>query len=93
MNTAEPAEEVFRTSDIDLAAYLKATGFSLRSVEPPEPGTYPRHANFVFEASQGLSDAVQAWENRHDEEILVDVAEFARARADFYRRAREEVRG
>lgn len=93
MNSEEPTGGPFRTSDLDLAAFLSARGFRLRAVEPPEPGTYPPHAAFIFDKSEALTSAVEDWENRHDEEVLVDVADFARTRSDFYRRAREAADG
>lgn len=81
---------MFTTTDLDLAAYLIAKGFSLQRTRPPEPDEELLH--FVFSDSEDLRQAVSDWNNRYFEPITADAAELLDARERLYRRVRE-VRG
>lgn len=76
----------FRTTDVDLAAFLSTRGLTVLRVDPPQER--PWLAEFVFENVPAVDVACSDWEGG---EASVDAREFAKQRVRLYRWARSAL--
>lgn len=81
-----PAE--FKTTDVDLAAFLACREQRVARVEPPLGP--PWIAEFVFEHTHALDVALREWGDL-EESCFVDARLFAKRRVRLYRWARNVV--
>lgn len=87
------SHDPFRTTDLDLAAFLICRGIPLQSTLKPErvSGVRPL-VEFVFGPCEGFWDALRAWGESGDGR-LVDARDFAKVRFRLYRDARDLMDG
>lgn len=76
----------FRTSDVDLAAYLVCKGYPLRTIHPPTER--PWHADFAFDDRPEILISLREWGDSSCA-CHVDARRFALQRRDLYRLARD----
>lgn len=83
--------DTFKTSDVDLAAYLVCRGERLLRVEPPA-NPPPWICDFVFNDTANVFECMREW-GADCEGRFVDALSFSKERIRLYRRARDILDG
>jgi hypothetical protein len=87
----QDGDQLYVTTDLNLASFLASRGFNPLRVEPPPANSFPRFAAFVFDRSEDLSDAVVKW--TADSPLSADLRSFLEKRREFLHWARSVARG
>jgi len=90
-NSRREGVQLYVTTDLNLASFLASRGFDPLRVEPPPGNSFPKFAAFVFERTEGLSEAVIEW--TANSPLSTDLRSFLEKRREFLHWARSVARG
>ena len=90
-NSAASPPDLFRTDNLDLAAFIAASGEEVLRIEPPAANTFPPHAAIVFPLSREVEEALDVWTS--GQTARISPKEFSQQRRKLYHLAKSAARG